>query len=430
MEMMNMKKTLIHSIGETLFIEHLENGLTIYMLPKTNVNNVYATFTTRYGGMTKDFLSSKTGNYTSMPNGIAHFLEHKMFEQKDGLDPFMFYAQTGADCNAFTSLSNTTYLFYGVNHLAKNINYLLDFVQQPYFTDENVEKEKGIIEQEIKMYEDNPYAMLEEGIRYNSFIHHPIRHSIIGTKEDIYSLNKELLYECYEKFYHPRNMFLVITGNFNVDQVVEMVQKNQAKKTFKTKNEIKLKEIDEPNNVYKEYGEKKHAILIPKLGLNIKIPLKGIEMDRYSIHICLSLFFKILFGSTSLFFEKAQNEGYIDFPLSFDVNDTDSHVLYSLFCDSKEPEKTIQLMKETLLKKEITEDDFKRKKKVYSSTEILLYEDIRRINHHMIFQIIEYGSCEFDMKERLNNLTVDQFMSFVHQIQLSNQTVFVIKPKE
>lgn len=422
-----MKKIEIKSIGETIYYDKLDNGLELYLLPKKDVNNVYATFTTRYGGYNKDFLLPRTGEYTSMPNGIAHFLEHKMFEQEDGTDAMLFFASRGADVNAFTSLKNTSYLFYGPDQLEENLNFLLDYVQAPYFTDENVLKEKGIIEQEIKMYEDDPYAALEDGLRFNTFVNHPIKNSIIGTVDDIYSINKELLYDCYHTFYHPSNMFVIVTGNFDVDKVIDLVQKNQDEKTFEKHKKIKLKEIDEPNHVAKEYDEKTFDVGVPKLGLSIKIPTNHLEMDPRTLKYSLYILFDILFGTTSEFFEKAKKEGLIDTPMYIEEQRIDSHSFINLFCDTKDPIKMIDLIRETLKNLDIDDDEINRKKNLFTSTQILFYESVKHINHYIMNNIIEYGDFENDIKKIMDDITTESFREFVKSLDFSNQSVYVIK---
>ena len=227
-----MKKTNIDKLKLELYQEKLDNGLEIYIIPKNNCNNIYATISTKYGSNIDEFVPIKSKKMKKFPLGIAHFLEHKMFEMEDGTDPFEIYSNNGADANANTSNYKTTYLFSGPQYFKENLNYLLDYVQTPYFTDKNVEKEKGIIIQEIKMYQDDPYTVLYEKAIYNSFIKHPIKMPVIGDIENVKSITKEDLYECYNTFYNPGNMFVVITGNVDPEETIELIKQNQEKKQF------------------------------------------------------------------------------------------------------------------------------------------------------------------------------------------------------
>ena len=239
-----MKKTNLKHLNLDLYEEKLDNGLTIYVIPKQNFNNIYVTFSTKFGSNEIEFIPNNKKEYVKVPLGIAHFLEHKLFEQKDNIDPFTFYNERGSDCNANTNQYKTTYLFSGPNFFSENLNYLLDYVQEPYFTDENVEKEKGIIEQEIKMYLDDPDTVIYEKTLENCFSNHPMKNSIIGTIKSVRSITKEELYTCYNTFYHPSNMFIVVTGNVDPIETIKIIKKNQSKKKFDkilVSNHIKLK---------------------------------------------------------------------------------------------------------------------------------------------------------------------------------------------
>ena len=180
-----MKKIELKSIDETIYYEKLENGLDVYLYNKEGCTNNYVTFTTKFGSVYDEFVPINEKKMISVPFGVAHFLEHKVFVQEHDPQPEEFFAQSGALCNAYTTFKNTTYLFSGPNNLKENIEFLLDYVQSPYFTEENVESEKGIITQEIHMCDDNPTDLLYERIRQNTFHQNPFKESIIGTVKDI-----------------------------------------------------------------------------------------------------------------------------------------------------------------------------------------------------------------------------------------------------
>ena len=182
------KKTLLN-LNLELYEDKLSNGLEIYVVPK-NVNGIYATFSTKFGSIHNTFVPIGEEELITVPNGIAHFLEHKVFEQEDETDPFTFFSERGADANANTSQIKTTYLFSGTTFFKENLNYLFDYVQSPYFTDENVEKEKGIIEQEILMYQDDPFSRIYEQSLFNSFVKISHRLPIAGTIETIRKITK------------------------------------------------------------------------------------------------------------------------------------------------------------------------------------------------------------------------------------------------
>lgn len=233
-----MEKIFFEQLAETVYSEQLTNGLRVFVLSKKDYQKTYATFTTRYGSIDRSFKID--GQLFNVPDGIAHFLEHKMFEEEDG-DIFNRFAMQGAQVNAFTSFDRTTYLFSSTQNVKENLNTLLDFVQHPYFTDENVEKEKGIIAQEIRMYDDNPDWRLYFGLIQSLYSNHPIHIDIAGSVESIYQITKEQLDLCYQTFYHPSNMVLFIVGGIDPIEILKVVEENQSQKVF-TKRK-KLSEI-------------------------------------------------------------------------------------------------------------------------------------------------------------------------------------------
>ena len=227
-----MKKINIKGVNEVIYYEKLDNGMEVYLYNNNRYHNNIVTFTTKFGSIYNEFIPNGEKDFIKVPNGIAHFLEHKLFAQEQDPQPMEFYAKTGTMCNAYTTFKNTTYLFYGTNNLIENINFLLDYVQSPYFTEENVESEKGIINEEINMCDDRPTDILYEEIRKSIFKKNNFKESIIGTHDEVNSITKDLLYTCYNTFYHPSNMFLVITGSFDPEEVLSSIKENQNKKEF------------------------------------------------------------------------------------------------------------------------------------------------------------------------------------------------------
>ena len=226
-----MEKIEFKQLQEELYHEKLENGLEVYILPKKGFNKTFATFTTKYGSIDNHFVPLGSEEYIKVPDGIAHFLEHKLFEKEDG-DVFQQFSKQGASANAFTSFTRTAYLFSSTSNVELNLDTLMDFVQEPYFSEKTVEKEKGIIGQEITMYDDNPDWRLYYGVIQNLYENHPVRIDIAGTVESISHINKDLLYECYGTFYHPSNMLLFVVGPVNVEQTMKQIKDNQNKKQF------------------------------------------------------------------------------------------------------------------------------------------------------------------------------------------------------
>ncbi len=421
-----MKKSKLEKLDLSLYTEELDNGLRVFIVPKTDVNGIYATLSTKFGSVYKEFVPLNEKKMVSVPLGVAHFLEHKMFEQKNNIDPFTFYSERGSDANANTSNYKTTYLFSGPNFFDENINYLLDYVQDPYFTDENVEKEKGIIEQEIKMYEDDPYFKMYDGIIYNTFIKHPIKYPIAGTVEDVRKITKEDLYTCYNTFYHPSNMFLVITGNVDPKEAMEVIKINQEKKKFDSKKEIEIKTYNEPDKVEKENEEITMDVEIPKVGIGYKINCSKMKLSINDIKIYLNILFDLKIGPTSLLNEKLKKLNLITHDIDFSMINTDKTVLIMPMIETNNPKKVIKLLDEELKNLYISESELERKKKVRKSNCIYRSDNIYSINNKIVGNIMNYNEVIEDDYKRIDELNIKTMNKIIEKLDLSNKTTYII----
>ena len=423
-----MKKTKIEKLKLELYEEKLDNGLEIYIIPK-NCNNIYATFSTKYGSNNDEFVPLNETKMKSFPLGIAHFLEHKMFEMEDGKDPFEIYSNNGADANANTSNYKTTYLFSGPEFFKENINFLLDYVQKPYFTDENVEKEKGIIIQEIKMYQDDPYSVIYEKGIYNSFIKHPIKIPVIGDIENVKKITKEDLYKCYNTFYNPANMFIVITGNVDPQEAVEIIKQNQRIKKFEKFKKIKQKEYDEPDKVEKELETIKMDINIPKITLNYKINYEKLNLELREILNYLSIIIDINLGSTSILNESLKNDNVITSDIDFTFIYTDKHILLTILGETEKTELLCSRIEEKMNNLEITEEEFERKKLSTMSSYIFMSDNIFSMNEKVMNNIIKYNEIKTDDIEYIKKLDFNKAKQIIKQLDLSNKCKVKIESK-
>ncbi len=421
-----MKKSNLEKLDLELYEETLTNGLRVFIVPKDNVNSVYATFNTKFGSVNQEFIPNGSKKMIKVPLGVAHFLEHKMFEQKDGVDPFTFYSERGCDANANTSNYKTTYLFSGSNSFAENINYLLDYVQDPYFTDENVEKEKGIIEQEIKMYDDDPFFKMYDKIIYNSFINHPIKYPIAGTIKDVYSITKEDLYNCYNTFYHPSNMFLVITGNVDPEETINIIKVNQEKKKFDKFSGIKVKEYNEPNKVEKKTDKANMDIEISKLGIGYKIDVSKIKKSIQEVKRYLSILFDLKLGSTSKLNEDLKNMNLTTHDIDYTLINTDKHILLIVMVETNDTDKVLNLIEEELENLNVTESELTRKKKVKKSGSIYNSDSIYSINSKIVNNIMNYDEVILDDYKHIDEINKKDMDKIVSSIDLDNKTIYVI----
>lgn len=424
-----MIKVPLNKLDLDLYHKTLTNGLKVYMIPNSKINNVYVTYTAAYGSCDSEFIPYGETQYKKVPDGIAHFLEHKVFEQESGEDPFQFFSKNGADVNAYTSFFGTTYLFSGIKNLKENLEYLLKYVESPYFTNENVEKEKGIILQELKMHQDNPYRAGEIKIIENAFIENPIRIPVIGTSNSIKSITKEDLYTCYNTFYHPSNMILVITGNFEPIQTLAIIENVENKRNLKNMNSIKIKKYNEPNEVFKKQDILKLTVSIPKVFVAYKFNIEKL-LTKYEKHIILryiNIFMNIKFGNTSIFQEKLMNEQIINEGVGIDKINTDKHLLYILYNDTEYPEKLIEAIEKEMENKKIDEEDFNRKKKLYLSSNISLSDDIYRLNEKVINDILLSKKVITDFYEIYNSLNIETMYEIINELDFSNITKLIIK---
>ena len=298
-------KKVAGTFGEEYTVATHSSGLKIYIFEKPEYNSAYALFGTKYGSI--DTCFSVNGERTEVPEGIAHFLEHKLFESEDG-DAFTKYAKTGAYANAFTSFDRTCYLFSCSNRFEENLSILLDFVQSPYFTEKTVQKEQGIIGQEIRMYDDTPSWRVMFNMLEAMYHKHPVRIDIAGTVESIAQISADLLYRCYHTFYHPSNMFICIAGNVKTDEVLRQID-GAIKKT----EPIRLTRItcDEPEEIVKPYVEQTFSVAQPMFCLGFKETAKEPELTIQQ-KVCMNLLLEMIAGDASPLYKKLIDEGLIN----------------------------------------------------------------------------------------------------------------------
>ena len=237
-------------VKEKLYMEKLENGLTLMIIPKKGIQKKYIIWGTNYGSNDSTFIVPGETEITEVPKGVAHFLEHKMFEQENGKNSLDVLTAIGVNANAYTTNNHTAYLYECTDNFYEALDEFMDYVQHPYFTDENVEKEKGIIGQEIMMYDDYPEWKVYTNALECIYHKHPVKLDIAGTIETISHIDKNILYKCYNTFYNPSNMCLVVSGDFEPEKLLEEIKKRLVDK--KANGEIKRIFEEEPKEIVKE----------------------------------------------------------------------------------------------------------------------------------------------------------------------------------
>lgn len=328
------------NVQETLYREVLDNGLEVIVLPKEGFNKTYATFSTKYGSVDNRF---SVGNQqpVKVPDGIAHFLEHKMFEEPTG-DIFAVFASQGASANAFTSFDRTVYLFSATEQINANLETLINFVQNPYFTDTNVEKEKGIIEQEINMYRDNPDWRVYFGLIDALYHEHPVHIDIAGTVESIRQIDKETLYRCYETFYHPSNMLLFVVGGVKAEEVFQLVRDNQSTKTFEPQGTIERYFEKEPEAVKISRKVTELPVSLPKCMLGFKEKQTGLTGEALlRQEVTTKLMLEALIGPSSKLYQQLYENDLISDSFGHEYNSSTGYAFSVIGGDTPNPDELI-----------------------------------------------------------------------------------------
>lgn len=401
-----MRKIECTAIKEEAYIEILNNGMKVIVVPKHNLDKKYIIWGTHFGSIDNRFIMPKSGEEVFIPDGVAHFLEHKMFEQPNGTNSLDTLMALGLDANAYTTNNHTAYLFECTNNFYEGLDELMDYVQHPYFTEENVEKEKGIIGQEIKMYDDEPGWKLYMNAMECMYKNNPINIDIAGSVESISKITPDVLYKCYNTFYNPSNMIMVICGDFEPERILEEVKKRLIKK--EEQGEIKRIYPEKEIGINKEYKEEKMEVSIPIFAIGYKDD-EGMNNSGEIVkkHIAIDILLNMIIGKSSDLYKKLYEEGeLISLPdIDYEFAEEYSHILISGQSNNpmkikEEIEKIVEEYKNTGL----NEEDFTRiKKKIYGDyiTQFNSVGDIAR----MFLSDSMKNINSFDYIERYNEVT-------------------------
>ncbi|MRG85338.1 EF-P 5-aminopentanol modification-associated protein YfmH [Salinibacillus xinjiangensis] len=412
-----MKVKNIEQFGEQLYYDTLDNGLDVFLLPRNEMEKTYGIFSTKYGSIDQTFTPLGKDEYTTVPDGIAHFLEHKMFEKEEG-DIFQQFTKQGASVNAYTSFTRTSYLFSSTENVDENVETLLNFVQEPYFTEETVEKEKGIIAQEIKMYDDQPDWRLFFGMIGTMYQNHPVKIDIAGTVDSIQKITKDDLYTCYETFYHPSNMILFVTGNFEPEAMMKNIKQNQDKKTFRPADEINRKFPDEPTQVAEKEKEIRMPISISKCLVGIKEDPSQLTKENIpKLKLVTQMVYDFLFSKSGAYYEELYQEGLIEEQFDYEIHIEQNFSFSFVGGDTKSPKKLSDKLQSMLLKlkdEEWTEESFERMKRKKLGDLIRRLNSLEGTANHFI-DFYQLDLDYFDIYQTLDDMTKDEFESIVKQ---------------
>lgn len=417
-------------VKEKLYIEKLENGLTIMIIPKHETSKKYVMWATNYGSLDNKFIAPGENEITNVPNGVAHYLEHKMFEQESGINSLDTLTKLGVEANAYTTTNHTAYLFECTQNFYPALDELMDYVQHPYFTDENVEKEKGIISQEIMMYDDYPeWAVYMNAIKC-MYEKNPITIDIAGTVESIKEIDKDVLYKCYNTFYRLDNMVMCVVGDFEPENLLEEIKKRIIKNE-KPSGKIKRITEEEPKKIVQKQIEQKMDVSQNLFVIGIKdIDFDKTESEEELIkkHIAIEIILNMIIGKSSSLYTKLYEEGIImsEPYMEYEFDKTYAHV--AITGQSKDPSKVFTSIIEQIQKYKqqgLNEEHFKRIKNMIYGGYIKEYNSVSEIARMFVSDYFK-GINSFNYLEYFDIVTKEYAETVLKEVFKEENTVISI----
>lgn len=419
-------------VKEKLYVEKLENGLTVMIMPKKNIQKKYMIWATNFGSIDNKFIAPNEKEETNIPDGVAHFLEHKMFEQPNGTNSLDTLTALGVNANAYTTTDHTCYLFECTDNFYPAMDELMDYVQNPYFTDKNVEKEKGIIGQEIQMYDDYPSWAVYMNAMKCMYKNNPIIIDIAGSIDSISKIDKEVLYKCYNTFYHPSNMVMCFAGDFEPVKLIEEVKK-RLKPTEKH-GEIKRIYPEEPEQIVKKENTQNMEVSMPIFVIGIKDSSDNKACTNGSIvkkHIAIEILLNMLIGKSSKLYkelyeaELITGEPYLEYEFSKQY----AHI--SITGQSNNPKKVLEKFEAEVKKMKENELDlahFQRIKNMIYGNYVKEYDDVAEICRMFVGDYMK-GINSFEYIEEYEQVTPEYTKQVLEEIFKEDKTVLSIVEK-
>jgi len=424
-----MNKLVYDKIDEVLFHEQLDNGLNVYLLQKSGFSKSYVTFSTKFGSLEEQIYNDD--ETIDLPHGIAHFLEHKLFEQ-NGVDVSTTFALQQANVNAYTQNNRTTYLFSCTDHLHKNISDLLYFVQNPKFSEEGIKKEVQIITQEINMYNDDPTTALYQGVINNMYLDHPVRNEILGTVESISTITKDVLEKTHQTFYHPSNMVLFVTGNFDVEETVKFIKELQ--KDVNPVQSFKVK--DQPFSCNKAHvlsTEIEKEVLVANFILGIKLSSINDRLEYMKKELCLSVMMDLVLGKSTENFKTLLANNLINDTYGMDISLSDRYSYFLIGSETNNPVELKEAITEifsNMKDLDITDELFLRTKKQTIGGFIQALNSLEYIANNFTKYYFE-GASLFDILEVSQNITKEDIYNTMDEfLDLKRYSSCTVIPKK
>ena len=401
------------AVKEMVYRTRLANGLTVALLPKKEFKEVYGSVTVQFGSV-DTLVTEVDGDVKEYPAGIAHFLEHKLFEREDSSDLMSAFTSLGADSNAFTSFTKTSYLFSATDHFLENLDLLDELVTSAHFTEDSILREQDIIQQEREMYQDDPDSCLFFSTLANLYPGTPLATDIVGSEESISQINLTNLQENFTRFYKSVNMSLFLVGNFDVERVQDYFESKELKDLDVqdlAREKFVLKDVKQTDSMRMEVSS-------PKLAIGVRGKQDVAEDDCYRHHILLKLLFAMMFGWTSDRFQKLYESGKIDASLSLEVEVTSRFHFVMLTMDTKEPvalshqfRKAIRNFTKDL---DITEDHLDIIKREMFGEFFSSMNSLEFIATQ--YDAFEHGETIFDLPKILQEITLEDVLEAGHHL--------------
>lgn len=418
-------------LGESPVRQRLESGLEIFIVPKPGLKKTYATYATHYGSIDSHFRPPGATQRVDVPDGIAHFLEHKMYEKPEGHDVFSRFASLGAYTNAYTEYTSTTFLFSATSEIDKCLETLLTLVEEPYFTQDNVEKEKGIIEQEIRMYLDMPGDRLHSNLMHALYHDNPVRLDIAGSVDSIRTITPDDLYLCYETFYHPSNMVLFIAGDVDAERLISQVARWENRRQVKPGGTIQRIFPNEPNEVLQKHVEQSMPVAAPLWMMGYKGNVhhhSGIELLRNDL--IMSFLWGLLLGPSSPLFNDLYQQGLINQRFSAHYTSAPTYGVSLMGGETPDPERLESVLVNRLASFPLREADLARMKRRELGEFIGLFENLENLAY--VFNAFSFRGIDLGMvPDVIQDITLEEIEEARREhLAEERRAVSVIVPSE
>lgn len=423
-----MKKEENLLIKESVYHHQFENGLDLFVIPKKGFTNKYVIWGTHYGSLDSRFIIPNEKEETIVPDGIAHFLEHKLFEQSNGTNSLETLTTLGASANAYTTFNHTAYLFEATENFYPILDEFMDYVQNPYFTDENVEKEKGIIAQEIHIGDDSPEWQVYFNFLKAAYDKFPLNKDIAGTVESIGKIDKDILFKCYNTFYHPSNMAIFFVGDFDEEEI-----KNEVQKRLKVKeNQGKIIRCfdEEPESAKTHRIEAQMEVSMPLFILGYK--LKPWEEEAIKRYVAVEILLELIAGKSSKTYYDLYDKGLLFSEVEFEYEAEEKYGYITLGGQSKDPDKVIEAIKNTITEFKnngLIKEDFDRVKKMLNGEFVKQFNRVDEIARMFISDYFK-GINTLDYIKAYEDIDIAFTENTLNEIFKDNtEVISIINPK-